>query len=254
MSLLNTTLQTVVVRLRDMSGNVTQQKLHNRIFDAYEAKSLVFEAITTEQQAVMAQYKGNIPPMHPVGQPTLLENWNELVQIHNEKNIYQLLPRRAKTNASYSVMRAICQSPGSPFTMDHRVDPIDYKFVFRATDMDARNEYNAKAVDKVGPSIWYDGLLSTPTDAGIIMCHGNLSTAQISQTAGSVAFMKEFCLQPSEGDRHRQLRDLYKKLLSVRTHIFCGTNVAPGRELLNFAKSKGVFVYAKKGAQYVFHA
>jgi hypothetical protein len=254
MSLLNSTLQTLVVRLRDMSGNVTQQKLHNRVFDAYEAKSLVFEAITPEQQAAMQQFRGVVPPQHPAGQPTLLENWQELVQIHSDRNIYQLLPRRAKTNASYSVMRAICQSPGSPFTMEHRLDPIDFKFVFRQTDMDIRNGYNTKAADKVGPSIWFDGLLSTPTDAGLIMCYGVLSTAQISQTAGASNFMKEWCLKAADGDRHRQTKELYKKLLANRVHVFCGTNAVPGRELLNFAKSKGVFVYAKKGAHYVFHA
>lgn len=253
MSLLNTTLQTIVVPLRDMSGNVTQQKLHNRIFDAYEAKSLVFESITAEQQAVMQQYKGLIPPQHPVGQPTLIDTWNDLVANHKEGNLYQLLPRRAKTNASYSVIRAVCMSANSPFTMEHRVDPIDYKFVFRAADFDVRNEYNAKNQDKVPATIWFDGLLSSPTDSGLVSCFPSVSTANINQMAGTVAFLREWVKLPTDGDRHRQLRLLYSALLSKRTHAFVGTTTTPSKELMNYAKSKSVFVYVKKGAHYVFH-
>lgn len=74
MSLLNTTLQTLIVRVRDMNGIITQQKLHTRIFDAYEAKALVFEAITPQQQIAMQQYNGVIPPFHPAGQPIVLDS------------------------------------------------------------------------------------------------------------------------------------------------------------------------------------
>jgi hypothetical protein len=253
MSLLNTTLQTVIVRLRDMSGNVTQQKLHNRIFDAYEAKSLVFEAISAEQQAVMAQYRGVVPPQHPAGQPVLVENWNELMQVHNDKNLYQLLPRRAKSNASYSVMRAVCTSAGTPFTMDHRVDPIDYKFVFRAADFDHRNQFNTRSQDKVPPTIWFDGILQSPQESGLIMCHQSISPQHVNGIAGTVAYLKEWIALPGDGDRHRQLRQLYQSLFKQRTHLFVGTTATPGKELLNYAKSKGVYIYAKKGNQYVFH-
>lgn len=254
MSLLNTTLQTIVLRLRDMSGNVTQQKLHNRIFDAYEAKSLVFEAISPEQQLVMAQFKGVIPPQHPCGQPTLIENWSELINLHNDKNLYQLLPRRAKTNQSYSVLRAICLSHGSPFTMEHRLDPIDFKFVFRPADFECRNAYNAKAQDKVPQSIWFDGMLSNATDSGLVLCSSTISPSHINNMAGCYNFLKEWVQTPTDGDRHRQIKELYSSLLKKRTHLFVGTSSTPGKEILNLAKSKNVFVYAKKGSQYVFQA
>jgi len=252
MSLLNTTLQTLVVRLRDLGGNVTQQKVHNRIFEAYEAKSLVFEAITAEQQAVMAQFKGVIPPQHPVGQPFVIENWNELKQVHSDSNIYQLLPRRAKTNASYTVMRAICMSHSSPFTMEHRVDPLDYKMVFRAADSDFRNQFNTTSPDKIGTNIWFDGILKGPKDTGLIMCHNSLSPTNITNLAGTVLFLREFAKQPSDGDRHRHLKDLWGALLQNRTHVFIGTTSAAGRDILHLAKTKSVFVYGKKGAQYNF--
>ncbi|KAG8346915.1 hypothetical protein ERJ75_001745800 [Trypanosoma vivax] len=253
MSLLNTTLQTLVVRLRDMSGNVTQQKLHNRVFDAYEAKSLVFEVITPEQQAVMRQF-GSIPPQHPVGQPLLLDGWADLVSVHRDDNLYQLLPRRAKSNASYNTMRAICCSAGSPFTMDHRVDPIDYKLVFRAADMEVRNQFNAKNPDKLPPSIWFDGILSAPNDSGLVSCHNTLSPAHINNLAGMFQFLKEWSHEPPEGDRHRQLKQMYSQLLAKRTHLFIGSTSVPSREILNYAKAKNVFVYAKKGMRYAFHA
>ena len=58
MSLLNSTLKTVVVKLKDMSGNVSNQKLHNRIFDAYEAKSLVFENGRSFKRATICSSRG----------------------------------------------------------------------------------------------------------------------------------------------------------------------------------------------------
>lgn len=256
MSLLNTTLQTLVVRLRDMSGNVTPQKLHNRIFDAYEAKSLVFEAITVEQQQAMQQYGGVVPLGHPAGQPILIDNWNELVAVHQDGNLYQLLPRRARSNASYSVMRAICGSAGSPFTMEHRVDPIDYKFVFRAADFEHRNQYNAKNADKVPQTIWFDGILSCKTDSGLVMCHPSVSPQHVNTLAGTIQYLKEWAQMPCDGDRHRQLRQLYSQLLitTPRVHLFIGTVSTPGKEILNYAKSKGIHVYVKKGTQFLFHS
>lgn len=236
-----------------MSGNVSQSKLHNRVFEAYEAKSLVFEAISPTQQFVMRQFNGLIPSQHPVGQPVLIENWNELLQVHGDGNLYQLLPRRAKTNASYSVMQSICHNAGSPFTMDHRVDPNDLKMVFRDKDIEYRNQFNAKNQDKITSNIWFDGIISNATDTGFVMCYGSVTAAHINNLAGTLAFLREWINEPSEGDRHRHTRDGYKKMLSGRTHLFIGTLGTPGRELLSYAKSKGVYIYAKRGFQYVFH-
>ncbi|CCW69003.1 unnamed protein product [Phytomonas sp. Hart1] len=254
MSLLNTTLQTLVVRLRDMNGNITEQKLHNRVFDAYEAKSLVFEAITLEQQMAMQQFGGIIPPGHPAGQPVLIDSWNDLTIIHKEGNLYQLLARRARNNAGYNVIRAICSSTGSPFTMDHRVDPIDYKLNFRAADFEVRSKFNSENQDKVPTTIWFDGILKAPGASALVSYYHSLSPAHVNNMAGTLQFLKDWSLQPSEGDRHRQIKELYTALLKKSTHLFLGTNTLPGRELLNYAKSKNVFIYAKKGMRFLYHA
>eukprot|EP00796_Vickermania_ingenoplastis_P005474 gene5474-3948_t len=254
MSLLNTTLQTIIIRLRDMSGNVIPQKLHNRVFDAYEAKSLVFEAISAEQQAVMKQHGGRIPPMHPVGYPTLVNSWSELVALHKDTNLYQLLPRRARSNESYSVLQAICASTGSPFKMEHRVDPIDYKFVFRAADFDERTKFNTQSQDKVPQTIWFDGLLKAPKASAFLSFHHSLSPAHVNALAGTHQFLKDWVKYPSEGDRHRQIKQLYSEMFRHPVMLFLGCNTAPGREIINYSKSKNIFIYGRKGVHYVYHA
>ena len=253
MSLLNTTLQTLVVRLRDVSGNVTQQKLHTRVFDAYEAKSLAFEVITPAQQAVMQQFGGRIPPQHPVGQPLLVDSWTELTQLHRPENQYQLMPRKARSNGAYGVLKAICWSAGSPFTMDQCLEPSDFKLVFKTTqDYEMRNDFNTKNADKVPPAIFLDGLMKAPTASALLSFQHSLTPASVNGLAGTYQFLKIFANAESDSERHRQLREGFRDVLSVPTHLFLGTNTTPGRELINYAKSKNVFIYAKKGLVYQY--
>ena len=252
MSLLNSTLQTLVLRLRDLTGNVTTQKIHNRIFDAYEAKSLVFEMITPQQQHVMQQFGGQIPHGHPVGLPMVIDGWPELMTNHSDKNIYQLLPRRAKTNASYQVMRSICAAPNSPFAMEHRYDPLELKFVFRAADFEYKQQFNNRNPEKVGNSIWFDGILKSPTDTGLVMCHHGLSPQHINTIVGTIAFLREWVGHEGDGDRHMNMKKQWKDLLGKRYHLFCGSSAVPQKDLISFAKNKNVFLYAKRGNDYVF--
>ncbi|KPA86671.1 putative mitochondrial hypothetical protein [Leptomonas pyrrhocoris] len=253
MALLNTTLQTLVVRLRDISGNVTQQKLHNRVFDAYEAKSLAFEVITPAQQAVMQQFGGRIPQLHPIGQPLLVDSWAELVQLHKPENQYQLMPRKARSNGAYGVLKAICWSAGSPFTMENCLEPMDYKLVFKAAqDHEVRNEFNLKNADKVSQTIFLDGLMQSPAASALLMFQNSLTPGHVNSLMGCHQFLSFFMKLPDDGDRHRQLKENYRALLANPTHLFLGTNTVPGRELLNYAKSKNIFVYAKKGLVYQY--
>lgn len=253
MSHLNTTLQTLVVQLRDISGTVTQQKLHNRVFDAYEAKSLAFEVITAQQLSVMQQYGGRIPHLHPVGQPRLVDSWTELVQMHKPENTYQLLARRARNNGAYAVLKAICASAGSPFSMEHCMEPSDLKLVFKAAqDFEMRTEFNLKSPVKVPQTIFFDGILKAPNASALQFFHSSLTTAHVNNLCGSHQFLCLFAKMQSDGDRHRQLRDDYKALLSQPTHLFLGTNSTPGREVVNYAKSKNVFIYARKGDDFQY--
>ncbi|KAK7198401.1 hypothetical protein NESM_000799800 [Novymonas esmeraldas] len=253
MSLLNTSLHTLVVRLQDFSGNVTQQKLHNRVFDAYEAKALVFEAISPAQQRVMKQYGGRIPALHPVGQPSVVDSWSELVELHKPENEYRLQARRARTNGGYAVMSAICCSAGSPFQMDHRLEPADYKLVFKTqADQDARTAFNLTSIDKVPNTIFLDGLMEAPNATALVSYHNVLTPTQVNQLAGTSQFFRGWCKEPADGDRHRQLKESISSLYSKPVHLFLGTNAAPGRELLNHAKSKNIFIYAKKGLSFQY--
>jgi hypothetical protein len=251
MSLINSTLQSTVVRLRDITGNVTVQKIHSRIFDAYEAKSLVLEALNPEQQQVLAAFNGIIPPLHPVGQPAVLDKWEDLMALHNDSMLYQLLPRRARTNAAYSVMRAVSSSTGSPFRMEDRYDPLETKFVFRAADQEAKQAFNNKSSEKVGSSIWLDGILRNAKHTGLVMAHPAASPAHVNQLVGTVQFLKEWSSVP-DGDRHRDLRTKWKELLSNQTHLFIGSSALPAKDLVAFARGKGVHLYAKRNNEYIF--
>lgn len=253
MSLLHTNLQTLVVRLRDVTGKVSQQKLHNRVFDAYEAKSLVFEVITPAQQAVMQQYSGRIPPLHPVGQPIAVDSWSELVELHKPDNEYQLLARRARTNIGYAVMSAICNSAGSPFKMSDRLEPADYKLAFKSiADHEVRTAFNLKNQDKVAPLISFDGLMECDKAAALVTCHNVLTPSHVNGLSGAAQFLRGWCKQPADGDRHRQLKLMYEAMFDKPVHLFLGTNAAPGRELIKHAKSKGIFIYARKGMAYQY--
>lgn len=261
MSMLNTTLQTLVVRLQDMNGHVAPQKLHNRIFDAYEAKSLVFECLTPAHQHVMAVSGGKVPPLHPVGPPLLVEGWGDLVSCHTEHNLYRLLPRRAKTSAAYLVMQAVCTAQGSPFSPDDRVDPLDLKFVFRhQDDQDAKNAFNVKqgqSGDKLnGNCIWLDGVLRAKEDAALVMCYPMITAMHVSNLAGTAAFLKDWSsVAVGVQGRHLDLKKLWKELLHdrPRQHMFLGTQSPPTRDVAALAKSKGIHIYLRKGAQFVFH-
>lgn len=258
MSLLNSTLQTLVVRLRDLTGAVSVQKLHNRIFDAYEAKSLVLESLTIPQQHVFIQHRGLIPYTHPCGQPLVIDSWQELVAQHQETHVYQLLPRKARTNLAYQVTRAVCGAQGSPFSMEqHRLDPVEYKFIFRQSDIELKNQYNLKNSDKVPGVIHLDGILSTPADVALVMAYPGVTPAHVNQLAGSAKFMKEWSNEPSDSDRHRMSKTQWKELLNPtkRMHLICGTVTPVNRELVNYARNKGVLIYAKsKTGHFIYQA
>ena len=252
MSLINTTLQTLNLRMRDMIGYVSMQRLHSRIFDAYEVKSLVLESMSEDQQRVLVANGGSIPPLHPIGQPLVIESWPELVAQHRETNLYQLQPRRARSHAAYSVMRAVCASRGTPFSFDDRTDPIDCKLVFRPPDFEFRNAFNARNPEKVGTLVQFDGLLRTERDTGVMYCFPHVTPAQINNIVGTVAFLREWSADSGDTERHRELKTKWGAMLSRRTHQFIGSQSALNKEVLAFAKAKNVHLFVRKGASYVY--
>jgi hypothetical protein len=249
MSLINSTLPTLNLRMRDLMGNVYTQRLHSRIFDAYEVKSLVLEALNENQQRVLFAHGGVIPAQHPVGPPLVLESWADLAACHRPTNLYQLLPRRARSYAAYQVARSICACPGSPFTMDQRVDPIDLKLIFRPPDFEFRAAFNARNPEKVGTSVQFDGLLRTDTDTGLVMCFSHVTPAQINTFVGTVAFLRAWAADTVESERHRDLKGKWGTMLSRRTHCFIAVQQpVVSKDALAFAKAKNVHVFAKRHA------
>lgn len=256
MSLINTTLQTLNLRMRDMMGNVYQQKLHSRIFDAYDVKNLVLESLNVSQQKVLVAHGGHIPPQHPIGQPAVIEGWQELAAQHTAENLYQLQPRRARSNAAYQAIRCIAALPGSPFKMDDRVDPIEYKLIFRPPDFDYRNQFNMRNPEKVGTSVQFDSLLRTEADTAVIQCYNHhISIQQVNTMVGTVAFLRAWSGDTGETERHRELKAKWGMLLSRRTHSFivCCQQATLSKEILTYAKSKNVHMFVKKlNGEYIF--
>ena len=254
MSVLNTSLQTMVVDFRDMSGTVGQTKLHSRVFDAYEAKHLVFEAITADQVAVLEKNNNVIPPNHPVGLPYLIENWTELQQFHRQGNQYQLLPRLARNNAGYSVLQGICMCGGSPFDMKDRVDVNNYKVVMRnGTDMiDFRNTFNQKNADKLIGHVWFDGMMVGKKDTAFVSCHPTVTPAQIQGLSATVQFLIEWSNDSGDWSQLRDQRRLQQQALQNKHHLFLGSANNPGREIINMARQRGIHIFVKRGPRFIF--
>lgn len=249
MSLVNTTLQTLNLRMRDMMGNIYHQKLHSRIFDAYDVKNLVLESLSVNQQKVLVAHGGAIPAQHPVGQPSVIENWQDLAATFDPANLYQLQPRRARSNTAYNAIRAITACAGSPFRMEDRADPNDYKLMFRPPDFEYRNQFNMRNPEKVGTSVQFDGLLRTDTDTAVIQCYSHhISIQQVNMMVGTVAFLRAWSGDTGETERHRDLKAKWGLLLSRRTHSFivCGQQATLSKEILTYAKTKNVHMFVKK--------
>jgi hypothetical protein len=252
MSLINTTLQTLSLRLRDMTGTVSVQKLHSRIFDAYEAKSLVLEALTIEHQRTMVVCNGVIPTGAACGAPIVLESWAELMAVHKPENVYQLLPRRARSYPAYQVLRAICSSAGSPFAMENRFDPVELKFIFRPADFDYRQAFNNRNAEKVGTSVQFDGILKTEHESALVLAHQSVTPAHVNTIVGTVQFLREWAADAGDVERHKELKGKWGPLLQKRTHMFLGTQTTPNKDLIAFARGKNVHLYAKRGSAYVY--
>lgn len=275
MLLINTTLQHTTLRMRDLAGNITFQLVNNRIFDVYDLKSLVLEAMTpkTRQLATLINTKKIFHPetmklvpeiLESIDLPTTLgmeqlplllapivvDNWSDLMRIHRDDNVYQLVPRRARSNAAYQLMNSICIASKSPFRMKQRIDTLDLKFVFRAADQELKQSFNAKSAEKVTSNICFDGILKGEKDSALVMAHASVTPAQINQLAGTVSFLKDWIQSPSDGDRHRLIKQSYKDILLAtgkRVHLFCGSNTAVSKDLVGYAKSKSIHVYARRG-------
>lgn len=249
MSLINSTLPTLNLRMRDMMGNIYHSRLHSRIFDAYDVKNLVLECMSVDQQKVMVAHGGQIPSQHPIGHPLVIENWQELETHHLDTNLYQLQPRRARSYAAYQAIRAIVAMPGSPFVMEDRIDPIDYKLIFRPPDFEYRNQFNMRNPEKVGTSVQFDGLLKTELDTAVIQCYNHhVSIQQVNNMVGTVAFLRAWSGDTGETERHRELKAKWGALLSKRTHSFIVAcqQASFSKEILTYAKTKNVHMFVKK--------
>lgn len=262
MSLVNSTLPMLNLRMLDMVGHVSYQRLHARIFDAYDVKSLVLEMYTPQQQRALVQLKraaaassGGVAAAAAAAaavSPAVIENWAELEASFKPTNLYQLRPRRARTNTAYQAIRGIVACPGSPFTMEDRADPSDLKLLFKPPDFEYRNQFNARNPEKVGTAVQFDGLLRTNSAIGLLMCHQHVTPAQVNSIVGSITFLREWASDAAEAERHKELKTKWQQLLSRQQWTFLASNTVVNKDVLSYARGKQVCVFVRRGLNFSF--
>ena len=257
---LNSSLQFVQLRIRDVTGTVVCHKIQSRLFDQYDAKSLVLECIPPQLAMAMYQNRGHIPEKHPYGQPFVVDSWQDLLDLHSDKNVYQLTPRKAKSNTAYSALRGLCALPNSPFTMEHRGDLNETKLQLREKDHEFKQAYNERqtlpAQRMMGNFIAFDGVMKAPHDAALLSVAPGIATPMaINHLLGTVAFLREFNAPGMHTEnQHKTFKDAIRGLIDPpRTlHLVVASQggTVP-RETLAYAKAKRVVVLCKKGPHFV---
>lgn len=122
----------VDARVEQLNGEITDEKLYSEAFHGIEMRRLV----------LLTHMRKSLPPHSvPGGGPLLshdviVDSEEKLLSLHKPNYVYRLLPLLCSSRAAFSALQGICDSAGSPFTLDDRKDNTPFrKQLFNAADV-----------------------------------------------------------------------------------------------------------------------
>jgi hypothetical protein len=242
--LLNTSLQSLMTNVVDVNGRLTKQKLHNRIFAAYEQKNLTLLLRPRDKAAgqTTASAFSDIP----------IDSWDSFAKSYHPDNVYELVPRKTRSTHAFMVVTALVNTPHSPFAMEHREDPHDYKLIFREPEQPAAKKWNATQGEKykstLGHGVIYDGILNARDAAAVILCGQDWNDKLLLQGACWICYMQEW-VNSSNAARYNELQSRWRSLLRKKNglHIVVSADRGtPNIALQGLAAQHNILLYARR--------
>ena len=108
-----------------LTGQVTTEALCDVYLTGVKLRRLVFMTCM-QSTAAFAHKAGRAVPLLP--KDVIVSTWETFQRVHQPHFVYRLLPLRCASPAAFAAIQAIVTSPGSPFTLEHRQDPVPYRF------------------------------------------------------------------------------------------------------------------------------
>ncbi|CBZ26653.1 conserved hypothetical protein [Leishmania mexicana MHOM/GT/2001/U1103] len=102
----------IPVRVLQMNGTVFHENLIEDFFIGYRNRRL----------ALMTHTPGQDPRLPRLPKDIIVPNYKTFLQIHQPHFMYRLLPLLSSDVEAFAAMQAICSSPGSPFTIEDRLE------------------------------------------------------------------------------------------------------------------------------------
>ncbi|GET88145.1 hypothetical protein, conserved [Leishmania tarentolae] len=100
------------VRVLQMNGAVYHENLVEDFFIGYRNRRL----------ALMTHTPGQDPRLPRLPKDIIVPDYKTFLKIHQPHFMYRLLPLLSSDVEAFAAMQAICASPGSPFTIDDRLE------------------------------------------------------------------------------------------------------------------------------------
>ncbi|KAK7195570.1 hypothetical protein NESM_000485300 [Novymonas esmeraldas] len=106
------------LRILQMNGAVFHENVSSSFFRGYHARRI----------ALMTHTAGQDPRLPRLSKDIIVTNYETLRRIHQPHFMYRLLPLHCADAETFAAMQSICASPGSPFTLEDRVDAQSLNF------------------------------------------------------------------------------------------------------------------------------
>lgn len=209
-----------------------------------------------------------------------------LLKVHKPTNVYRIYPRKSNKVAAYATMKEVCSmgvaekasaeasaatlrayggGPSSspiqsfPFTMCDRIDPHLYRFVVKADLTDDSRAWSESTDARtlnftVTPNtpIGFDGLFLGQHDAGVVLCTPQITEKTIGSAIGMVSYLRHIVFNGRKYNTlNEDLQGNWQDILRRRRlHYYISGDRPPSRDVLGYARHKGVHLFSRFGPYY----
>ena len=251
----------IPIDILQMSGEVTREQIFDEVFDGHRLRRLV---LSTNMRNVDLAQGPKLP------RDIVVTSFGQLARVHKPHYQYKLLPLMCSGFPAFAALQGICGSPGSPFQIEHRRDPLPVKFGFAGPahrdqladlffDQFSEEEKKLPNSAKRPPvtGIQYDGVLISKASPGFrdtscgLMCITDSISAKVLQ---EFYCMQRLLWSPLNAKQSMSV-PLYMDLVRSknRFHFLATKQPLTNRSsLLALAKEKNIFIYEQQGDEFLF--